>query len=67
MTTVPPAIAKVLDRFAAMGREEKMQYLVSWAKRLEPLPPRYADVDRAAFTVPECKDRKSTRLNSSHT
>ena len=57
MTTVPPAIAKVLDRFAAMGREEKMQYLVSWAKRLEPLPPRYADVDRAAFTVPECQTR----------
>jgi cysteine desulfuration protein SufE len=57
MTAVPPAIAKVLDRFAAMGREEKMQYLVSWAKRLEPLPTRYAEVDRAAFTVPECQTR----------
>jgi len=57
MTPVPPAIAKVLDRFALMGRDEKMQYLVSWAKRLEPLPARFADVDRAAFTVPECQTR----------
>ncbi len=57
MPPVPAAIAKVLDRFAVMGREEKMQYLVSWAKRLEPLPPRFADVDRAPFTVPECQTR----------
>lgn len=57
MTPVPAAIAKVLDRFALMGRDEKMQYLVSWAKRLEPLPARFADVDRAAFTVPECQTR----------
>ncbi len=54
---LPPSIAKVLDRFRALGREEKMQALVSYARRLEPLPPRYADVDRAAFTVPECQTR----------
>jgi cysteine desulfuration protein SufE len=54
---LPPSIAKVLGRFRALGREEKMQALVSYATRLEPLPARYAEVDRAAFTVPECQTR----------
>lgn len=54
---LPPTIARVLDRFSAMGREEKMQSLVSYAKRLEPLPERLAALDRAAFTVPECQTR----------
>lgn len=55
--TLPPSIATVLDRFAAMDRETKMQALVSYAKRLEPLPERLAALDRAAFTVPECQTR----------
>jgi cysteine desulfuration protein SufE len=54
---LPDRIAKALDRFAAMGREEKMQALVSYAKKLEPLPPRLAELDRAAYTVPECQTR----------
>lgn len=40
-----------------MGREEKMQALVAYAKKLEPLPERLAALDRAAFTVPECQTR----------
>lgn len=55
--TIPPRIARILDRFAAMGREEKMQSLVGYAKKLEPLPPQLAALDRAAFTVPECQTR----------
>ncbi len=55
--TLPPSIAKVLDRFAAMGREEKMQSLVGYAKKLEPIPERLAALDRAQFTVPECQTR----------
>src|SRR2546423_15406434 len=55
--TRPPTIARTLQRFEALGREEKMQALVSYAKNLEPLPARYADVDRAPFTVPECQTR----------
>jgi cysteine desulfuration protein SufE len=54
---LPDAIQKVLARFRAMGREEKMQALVSYAKRLEPLPERFATLDRARFTVPECMTR----------
>lgn len=54
---LPDAIRTVLARFRAMGREEKMQLLVSYARRLEPLPERFAALDRAQFTVPECMTR----------
>ncbi len=54
---LPPAIAKVLTRFQAMGREEKMQALLAYAKKLEPLPERFAALDRQPFTVPECQTR----------
>jgi cysteine desulfuration protein SufE len=47
----------VLDRFRAMAREEKMQALVGYAKRLEPVPERLASLDRASHTVPECQTR----------
>lgn len=57
MSELSPTVAKVIDRFRAMGREEKMQALVAWSRRLEPLPERLADLDRAAFTVPECQTR----------
>ena len=56
-TSLPPSIAKVLTRFRSMGREEKMQALVHYSKKLEPLPEQLRDVDRGAFTVPECQTR----------
>jgi cysteine desulfuration protein SufE len=40
-----------------MGREEKMQALVSYSKKLEPLPDRLKDLDRGQFNVPECQTR----------
>ncbi len=54
---LPPSIERVLQRFRAMGREEKMQALLSYARRLEPLPGRLAALDRAPFNVPECQTR----------
>jgi cysteine desulfuration protein SufE len=54
---LPPTIARVLSRFQAMGREEKMQALVHYSKKLEALPERFRDVDRGAFSVPECQTR----------
>jgi cysteine desulfuration protein SufE len=54
---VPPSIERVLSRFRALGREEKMQALVTYAKKLEPVPERFLALDRAAFTVPECQTR----------
>jgi len=54
---VPPSIDRVLKLFRSMGREEKMQSLVQYSKKLEPLPERFKDLDRGAFTVPECQTR----------
>jgi cysteine desulfuration protein SufE len=54
---IPPSIERVLSRFRALGREEKMQALLGYAKRLEPLPERFQALDRAEFTVPECQTR----------
>jgi cysteine desulfuration protein SufE len=55
--TIPPSIAKVLRQFKSMSREEKMQALVSYSKKLEPFPERLRDLDRAEFNVPECQTR----------
>ena len=57
MMSLPPSVERVLRHFRAMGREEKMQALLSYAKKLEPLPERFRELDRTAFTVPECQTR----------
>ena len=54
---VPPTIDRVLRQFRSVGREEKMQSLLSYAKRLEPLPARYSAIDRTNFVIPECQTR----------
>jgi cysteine desulfuration protein SufE len=53
----PTSIDRVLKLFRSMGREEKMQSLVQYSKKLEPLPERFKDLDRGAFTIPECMTR----------
>ena len=55
--TVPPTIARVLSRFQVMAREEKMQALVHYSKKLEPLPERFQQIERSSFSVPECQTR----------
>lgn len=57
MSELPSAIARTLARFQALGREEKMQALLHYSKKLEPLPERFRDVDRGGYTVPECQTR----------
>ncbi|MDQ2766995.1 MAG: SufE family protein [Gemmatimonadota bacterium] len=54
---VPHTIDRVLRQFRTLGREEKMQALLSYAKKLEPLPERYAAIDRTNFVIPECQTR----------
>lgn len=54
---LPPSVDRVLRHFRAMGREEKMQALLAQARKLPPLPERFRELDRAAFTVPECQTR----------
>ena len=56
-SALPPTVARVLSTFRALGREEKMQTLLHYSKKLEPLPERLQALDRAAFTVPECQTR----------
>ncbi|HJR42506.1 MAG TPA: SufE family protein [Gemmatimonadaceae bacterium] len=55
--SLPPSVQRVIDRFQRLSREEKMQALVSYAKKLEPLPDRYIAIDRTNFTIPECQTR----------
>jgi cysteine desulfuration protein SufE len=52
---LPPSIERILSRFRLMGREEKMQALLAYARKLEPLPERFLALDRAKFSVPECQ------------
>jgi cysteine desulfuration protein SufE len=54
---IPHTIDRVLKLFRSMGREEKMQALVQYSRKLEPLPERFRDLDRGAFNVPECQTR----------
>jgi len=54
---LPPSITRVLRYFGALGREEKMQALVGYARKLEPVPERLGGLDRAEFNVPECQTR----------
>ncbi len=56
-SSIPPSIERVLRLFRSMGREEKMQALVQYSKKLEPFPDRFKDIDRGAFNVPECQTR----------
>ena len=55
--SIPPSIDRVLKLFRSMGRDEKMQALVQYSKKLEPLPELFKELDRGAFTVPECMTR----------
>lgn len=54
---LPPTVARVMNYFQSLDREAKMQALVAYSKKLEPLPERLRDVDRGTFTVPECQTR----------
>jgi cysteine desulfuration protein SufE len=56
-SSLPPTLEKTLRQFRLLGREDKMQALLGWSKKLEPLPERFAALDREAFTVPECQTR----------
>ena len=56
-SAIPPSIERLLRLFRSMGREEKMQALVQYSKKLEPLPERFRDLDRTEINVPECQTR----------
>lgn len=52
---VPPKLARVLDLFATMGRDQTMQALVEYARRFPELPDRFREMaDDEAHKVHEC-------------
>lgn len=53
--TLPQRLTTVLDRFRTLSREDKMAALVSYARKLEPLPPHLAALSDDAFAVHECQ------------
>lgn len=55
--TLPPTLEKTLRQFRLLSRDDKMQALLGWSKKLEPLPERFAALPREAYTVPECQTR----------
>jgi len=55
--SIPPSLDRILRYFRSLTREEKMQALVQYSKKLEPLPERLRDIDRTGFTIPECQTR----------
>ncbi|MBK8247789.1 MAG: SufE family protein [Gemmatimonadetes bacterium] len=53
--TVPARLTAILDRFRVLSREDKMAALVSYARKLEPLPAHLAALSDDAFAVHECQ------------
>ena len=54
-SATPEPITRTLRRFAGLSREDKMQTLLAYSRKLEPLPERLRSVDRTAFHVHECQ------------
>jgi cysteine desulfuration protein SufE len=52
---LPPSIEKTLARFRALGREEKMQALVAYARKLPPVPEHVLAAAGPEFEIPECQ------------
>jgi cysteine desulfuration protein SufE len=52
--SLPPSVERVVRQFGALDRESKMQALLQYARRLEPVPERLRTTDPALAAVPEC-------------
>jgi cysteine desulfuration protein SufE len=52
---IPPEVERVLGMFRRMSREDRMQALLQYSRKLEPLPERFQALDRAPFIIPECQ------------
>ena len=53
MTAVPAALAEIVDDFAAVEGQDKLQLLLEFSRELPPLPPELAE--DAMEPVPECQ------------
>lgn len=53
--TLPARLTTILDRFRTLSREDKMAALVSYARKLEPLPAHLTGLTDEGFAVHECQ------------
>jgi len=54
MSSLPPKLQEIVDDFAGMTREEKVETLVAYSESLPPLPERLKDARDKMDPVPEC-------------
>lgn len=51
---LPPKLQEIVDDFAAMSREEKLETLIAYAETFPPLPAHLKDARSKMEPVPEC-------------
>jgi cysteine desulfuration protein SufE len=51
---LPSKLQEIIDDFASMTREEKLETLIGFAESLPPLPERFRDARSKMEAVPEC-------------
>src|SRR5512139_1064347 len=51
---LPPKLQEIVDDFAGMTREEKLETLIGYAENFPPLPERFHQARSQMEPVPEC-------------
>ena len=51
---LPPKLQEIVDDFAGMSREEKIETLIAYAESLPPLPERFKEERAKMEAIPEC-------------
>ena len=52
--TLPKKLQEIVDDFASLSREEKIETLIAYAESLPPLPERFAEERAKMEHIPEC-------------
>lgn len=52
--SLPTKLQEIVDDFASMSREEKLETLIAYAETFPPLPERFQDARAQMEAVPEC-------------
>ncbi len=52
--SLPPKLQEIVDDFATMSREEKLETLIGYSETLPPLPERFKEERDKMEDVPEC-------------
>ncbi len=51
---LPPKLQEIVEDFASMSREEKLETLIGYAETMPPLPQRFKEDREKMEAVPEC-------------